>query len=282
MAPALAAIVLWSTLATLAVRLAAVPPLLLAGVSLLIGSSFGLARWRQWPMRPGVLALGVYGLLGYHFVFFQALRRAPPVEANLVNDLWPLLIILLTPLFQSGRRLRARHAGAGAMGFAGAALLVTGGRWGFSAEHAAGYAFALAAAVIWATYSLASSRLGTVPTGAVGAFCALSGGLALVLHRLLEPAYSISAGEAPYVLAMGLGPLGYAFYAWDEAMKRGDPRAVGALAYLIPLASTLLLAAFAGGRLGPGIWLAMALVVGGAALGSWDPGRAERVYSGGG
>lgn len=243
---------------------------MLAGSALLIGSLFGLSRWRQWRLPPAVLALGVYGLLGYHFVFFQALRRAPPVAANLVNDLWPLLIILLTPLFQRERRLTLRHAGAGLMGFAGAALLVTGGRWGFEATHLPGYAFALAAAVIWATYSLASSRLGAIATGAIGAFCAVSGALALILHKLLETPYSFSAHEFPLVLAMGLGPLGYAFYAWDEAMKRGDPRVVGALAYLIPLASTLLLAAFAGGRLESTVWLAMALVLGGAALGSYN------------
>ena len=255
-------------LATLTVRLAAVPPFLLAGLSLCLGSVFGLTRWRQWTMRPAVLALGVYGLLGYHLVFFQALRRAPPVEANLVNDLWPLLIILMTPLFKKTLRLGVRHAAAGLMGFCGAALLVTGGRWGFAAEHLPGYAFAFAAAVVWSTYSLASSRLGQVPTGAVGAYCAASGVLALVLHSFLEPAYTLGAREAPFVLAMGLGPLGWAFYAWDDAMKRGDPRVVGALSYLIPLASTLLLAAFAGGRLDGTVWLAMALVVGGAALGA--------------
>lgn len=250
------------------------PPLLLAGAALLTGSVFGLTRWRQWRMRPAVLALGVYGLLGYHFVFFQALRKAPPVEANLVNDLWPLLIILLTPRFQKDRRLTGRHAAAGLTGFAGAALLVTGGRWGFEAEHLAGYGFALAAALVWATYSLASSRLASVPSGAVGAFCAVSGALALVLHFLLEPPYALTAGELPYVLAMGLGPLGWAFYAWDDAMKRGDPRVVGALSYLIPPASTLMLAAFAGGRLDKTVWLAMALVIGGAALGSWKGAEA--------
>lgn len=265
---ALTAIALWSTLATLTVHLADVPPLLLAGAALLVGSVFGLTRWRQWRMRPRVLALGVYGLLGYHFVFFQALRRAPPVEANLVNDLWPLLIILLTPLFQKDRRLTVRHVGAGLMGFVGAALLVTGGRWGLSAEHLPGYLFALAAAVVWSTYSLASSRLGSIPTGAVGGFCAVSGALALFLHTLLEPPYALSAGQAPYVLAMGLGPLGYAFYAWDDAMKRGDPRVVGALSYLIPLASTLMLVAVGAGHFGPAVGVAMALVIGGAVLGS--------------
>lgn len=248
------------------------PPLKLAGVALLVGSVFGLRRLPEWRLRPAVLLLGVYGLLGYHFVFFQALRRAPPVEANLVNDLWPLLIILMTPLFQPGRRLGLRHAAAGLLGFSGAALLVTGGRWAFSAEHLPGYAFALAAAFVWTTYSLALTRLAHVPTGAVGAFCAASGALALLLHAWLEPAHSFTRAELPAALAMGLGPLGWAFYAWDDAMKRGDPRVVGALSYLIPLVSTLLLAAFAGGRLDATVWAAMALVIGGSWLGAAKPG----------
>ncbi|MBI5595524.1 MAG: EamA family transporter [Elusimicrobia bacterium] len=272
MAPGLAsawtAIALWSTLATLTVRLAGVPPLLLAGCALTIGGLVGLPRRRDWRVAPRVLALGVYGLFAYHFVFFKALRLAPPVEANLVNDLWPLLIVLLSPLFDPARRLTGRHAAAGLMGFTGAALLVGGAQASFAPEHAAGYAFALAAALIWSTYSLASSRLTAVPTGAVGLYSLVSGLLALLCHALLEPRHAWSLGEVPLVLAMGVGPMGFAFYAWDDAMKRGDPRVVGVLSYFIPLASTLLLAAFAGGRLGPGVWGAMALIVGGGLLGA--------------
>ena len=41
--------------------------------------------------------------------------------------------------------------------------------------------------------------------------------------------------------------MGAAFFLWDRALKRGDPRVIGNLAYLTPLLSTLLLVA-----LGPG------------------------------
>jgi len=33
--------------------------------------------------------------------------------------------------------------------------------------------------------------------------------------------------------------MGGAFYAWDAALKRGDPRVIGALSYLTPLLSTV-------------------------------------------
>jgi hypothetical protein len=50
------------------------------------------------------------------------------------------------------------------------------------------------------------------------------------------------------IVAVGLGPLGAAFYLWDAALKRGDARRIGILSYLTPLASTLLLVARRAGR----------------------------------
>jgi len=42
---------------------------------------------------------------------------------------------------------------------------------------------------------------------------------------------------------MGLGPMGAAFFLWDYALKRGDPRLIGTLAHLTPVLSTALLIA---------------------------------------
>jgi drug/metabolite transporter (DMT)-like permease len=51
-------------------------------------------------------------------------------------------------------------------------------------------------------------------------------------------------------------------------MKRGDPRVIGALAYLTPLLSTLLLVLVGGGRFTPLAGCAMGLIVAGAVVGS--------------
>ena len=265
---ALGAIALWSTLAVLGLKLARVPPFLLVGSALLLGAACG-ARGISFRIRPTVLLLGVYGLFAYHFCLFLALRLAPPVEANLVNYLWPLLIVVLAPLFVPGTRLRTRHVAGALLGFGGAALLVTGGRLGFSLEGTRGYLLALAAAVIWSTYSLLTKRIGAFPTSAIATFCLVSGALALACHAVLEPAYAPRGADLPYLVLMGLGPMGAAFYLWDRALKAGDPRVVGTLAYLTPLFSTLMVATFGGGRFGWTSGAAMALIVGGAALGSW-------------
>jgi drug/metabolite transporter (DMT)-like permease len=110
------------------VALAHVPPFLLTGAALVIGSIPAWPLWRQWRIPLRTLALGVYGLFGFHFLLFIALRHAPAVEANLVNYLWPLLIVVMAPLFLPGMRLRAVHVGAALAGFAGAGLAIAGGR----------------------------------------------------------------------------------------------------------------------------------------------------------
>ena len=104
---ALGAIALWATLASLGVALGHVPPFLLTGLALVIGSVPAWPLARQWRVPASTLALGIYGLFGFHFLLFVALRNAPPVEANLVNYLWPLLIVVLAPLFLPGMKLRA-------------------------------------------------------------------------------------------------------------------------------------------------------------------------------
>ena len=232
-----------------------------------------------------MLAVGIYGLFGFHFFLFLALRLAPPLQANVVNYLWPLLLVLLAPLFLADARLTGRHVAGALLGLAGAALAIATSPHASSASDAArphaalGYAAALASALIWATYSLATRRLHAhgvrFPTAAIGAFCLLSGLLALACHALLEPAHRWTATEWPPLLALAIGPMGAAFFLWDAALKRGDARTIGTLAYATPVASTLLLGLGDAARFGWPIVVALALVVSGAVVGS-RTGRAAR------
>ncbi len=282
---ALSAIALWSLLAWLGVSLSHVPPFLLTGIALLVGSLIALPlSWEQgrlnlaaWKMPWSHLALGVYGLFGFHFLLFIALRHAPPVQANLVNYLWPLGIVVLAPLFLPGVKLKAVHVLAACMGFAGASVAILGGRASGAADlptqgFAWGFIPAAGSAFIWASYSLLSKRLAmqgtSFATSAIGLFGLVSGLLSLLCHALLEPSVALSAQDGVYLALMGLGPLGAAFYLWDAALKRGDAQQIGILSYITPLASTALLLVATGQALSGSIALAAALIVGAAILGS--------------
>lgn len=272
---ALAAIALWSTLAALGVLLAHVPPFLLTGIALLIGSlialplsGFRLAAWRV-PWRT--LALGVYGLFGFHLLLFIALRTAPAVQANLINYLWPLGMVVLAPVLLPGVRLRPAHVGAALLGFAGAALVILGGSDAgdgvFRDGWHTGYAFALASALVWSTYSLGTRRVARFETAAVGTFALVSGVLSLLCHALFESPVRLGSRDLALIALLGLGPLGGAFFLWDAALKRGDPRRIGLLAFLTPLLSTIIVVVATGQALQAHVALAAAMIVGAAAWG---------------
>ena len=265
--PALGAIFLWGGLAALALRLAAVPPFLLTGMALVIGSLVGGRALLRRPPPLRALALGVYGLFGFHYFLFLALRHAPPVEANLVNYLWPLLIVVLAPAIVPGVRMSGRHVVAAVMGFAGAALLITSSGE-VTGGPAIGYAFAAISAFIWSTYSLLTRRFAAFPTEYVSWICLVSGVASLACHFAFEPRFVPQGSEWITLVVLGVGPMGAAFFLWDVAMKRGDPRAIGNLAYLTPLLSTLGLVLFGGAKLSAVALPAIASIVAGAWLGS--------------
>lgn len=273
---ALGAIAFWATLASLGTALSHVPPFLLTGLALAIGSVLSLPQLlrdrRAWAVPPRTLALGLYGLFGFHFLLFIALRHAPPVEANLVNYLWPLFMVVLAPLLLKGMTLRPLHVVAALLGFAGAAIAILGARGGTSASVATtaawGFLPALGSAFIWASYSLWTQRVPAFPTAAIGLFGLVSGLLALVCHALLEPSVALSGRDWLLIALCGLGPLGAAFYLWDMALKRGDARQIGILSYLTPLASTGLLLVLTGRPLSWTITLAALMIISAAVIGT--------------
>lgn len=269
------ALVLWSTLAVLTTLVNSVPAFqllamafflaaLLAAVKWTVRGESVMARLRQ-PL--GAWALSVTGLFGNYLAYFLALRLAPPVEANLLNYLWPLLIVLFSALLP-GARLRPRHVFGALCGMAGAVILIVGPGAAFDPRFALGYGAALISAVSWSAYSVASRRYKDVPSDAVGGFCAATAILAAVCHFAFEPTVTPAGWQWLVILAMGLGPTGAAFYAWDYGCKHGDIRALGTLAYGVPLLSTTLLIVTGRGAFDWHIVPAAALIIGGAAIGT--------------
>jgi drug/metabolite transporter (DMT)-like permease len=72
------------------------------------------------------------------------------------------------------------------------------------------------------------------------------------------------------IVALGLGPVGLAFFVWDYGVKRGDIKALAAFSYASPLISTLLLVAFGRAEASWAIAAACVLVVGGALIAARD------------
>lgn len=273
----LTAILMWSLLAVLTVTTGKIPAFQLAAMTFAIGALVGFLTWLGRPdaaralrQRPAAWLVGVGGLFGYHALYFLALRFAPPAEAGLLNYLWPLLIVMFSALLP-GERLAPHHVIGALLGLAGTVLLFAGNSGGFAPGQVPGLAAAFVAAFVWAAYSVMSRRLRSVPTDAVAGFCLATALLAAAVHGLVEATvWPDTVAQWLAITALGVGPVGAAFYAWDIGMKRGDIRVLGAASYATPLLSTsfLILAGFA--RPSASIAIAALLIAGGGLIAAKD------------
>lgn len=246
----LLAVLMWATLALFTAASGKVPPLQLIAMCLLVGGMLGAVRWLRRPAtlhqalkhKWTVYALGCAGLFGFHLFYFTALRHAPIIEASLISYLWPMLIVLFSSLLP-GEHLGFHHLAGATLGLAGAVLIVSGGNMvEFRPEYAYGYLAALGAAITWAGYSVLSRRLAHISVDVITIFCFGSALLAAIAHLMLEQTlWPQTQTQWLAVLALGLAPVGGAFYVWDTGMKHGDIQFLGVAAYAAPLLSTLLL-----------------------------------------
>src|SRR5438270_6485764 len=275
----LTAILMWSLLAVLTVATGRIPAFQLAAMTFAIGALVGFLTWVGRPdavkalrQPPMAWIVGVGGLFGYHALYFLALRFAAPAEAGLLNYLWPLLIVLFSSLLP-GERLAPHHILGALLGFTGTVILLLGtnGSSGFGPGHGPGLLAAFIAAFVWAAYSVMSRKLKSVSTDAVAGFCLATALLSALVHALVEvTVWPDTISQWLAITALGVGPVGAAFYAWDVGMKRGDIRVLGAASYATPLLSTafLILAGFA--ATSASIAVAAVLIAGGCLVAAKD------------
>ena len=279
------AVLLWALLALFTIGSAPVPPFQLNAMTFAIGGTIGLiwiaatGGWSKLRTVPWtVYAFGTLGVFGYHALYFSALRLAPPAEASLIAYLWPLFIVLFSGLLP-GERLGVLHVVGAIVAFSGAALIVAPGIDGFGSDPTAvrGLLLAGLCALTWSGYSVLSRQLGNVPTESVAIFCVATAILSVPAHMMLEvTAWPTASQGWLAIAALGLGPVGLAFYVWDVGVKSGDIQVLGVASYAAPLLSTLVLIVVGVASASPKLILSAALIAGGAGLAALASGKVQR------
>ncbi|AUT65844.1 DMT family transporter [Paraburkholderia terrae] len=240
---AFTAIILWSAFATLSMPLRHLPPLLVTGLALLAGSLVTLRHISAWKVRWSTFIFGSGCLFLYHFCLLKSFTYGSVPVANLINYTWPFLLVLMSSVCNGRKRGCFAELTCCAIGFIGCAVLVlqpmTNGT--FEARNSIGYGFAAAAAVVWAGYTFLTPRFEAHSAWAVGGFCAASGLAALAVHAVAGPSVELSARDVAWIAAIGVGPLGIAFVAWNHASRFCDPGLLGSISYLCPPLSLVIL-----------------------------------------
>lgn len=269
----------WASLALLTVYAEGIPPfqLLALNTGTAFLSGLILLAWRgraalgalRQPAVPWLTSLAAIFL--YHSLYFYALSKIPPARASLIAYFWPLLIVILSGI--SARAVRMGHLAGAIIGMAGVAILfMDRGAEGNLEGTLSGYLAAACCAVIWATYSVSNRRFAAIPSEMLVGTCGGVAVLSAIFHVLFETTVAPTPSQWGVIVLLGLGPVGLAFLAWDHATKHGNVALLGAMSYLTPLASTLLLVASDKAEITVWLGLSATMIVTGAVV----AGRARR------
>jgi drug/metabolite transporter (DMT)-like permease len=245
--------------------------LALAWIRLRGGSASAMLRLpRKYLYGCGLLFVACN--VSLYLAIGACLDRSQTLVVALVNYLWPVLTVALSvPIL--GRRAKKWLPWGCLVAVAGTAVALLGGERldpGFWATARGLFilAMGLVAAVSWGLYSNLARLWGDPDRGAVPLF-ALATAAALGLLLLLRPEtprWSLRA--VLEVATLGVASLMAAYALWDLGMRRGDHAFLAVCSYFVPVASTMVSAAYLGVRPGWHVLVGCALVTAGALLSS--------------
>ncbi|MBJ3777229.1 DMT family transporter [Acuticoccus mangrovi] len=216
----LAAAMLWGTIGTLqALMPPGRDPLIVASLRLTLGAAtLGALALLAPPARRALLRLPRGGILLagaamgiYNMIFFVAVGLAGVgIATALAIGSAPVWVSLYEHTRYGVRPTRARLAGQAAS-IAGAVLLAAAGR--ALDASLTGILMALGAGSLYATYSLATSRLATrAPSGAVAAATfAVAAVVVAPVWLVADAAWITAPGAWPKLLALGIVSTGLAY-----------------------------------------------------------------------
>lgn len=248
---ALVAIVLWgiSFVATKAALRELAPVALVFG-RVVLGAAVLVALLAARRERPALTAGGWrdLALLGFIGVFIhpvlqaQALTMTSAINTGWLIGLTPIWAAILAALFLGERPGPGPRAGF-AIGFAGALLIVTGGRFGaevIGLPSTRGDLLILLSTVNWAVYTIVGRRI--LPR--LGARVATAGAMVLggamlapwfLLEGGLGAFQALSPGTWGALVFLGVGCSGLGYLLWYGALEKLEAGQVAVFLYLEPL-----------------------------------------------
>ena len=279
---ALAAVLLWSTVATgfkLGLARFEVVQLLWLGVIvswLIFACHAAFTGALRLPREHWlwVIVLGLINPAAYYLILFEAYDRLPAHIAQPLNYTWAITLALLAvPIL--GQRLGVRRLVGIVISYAGVVMLLSSA--GDSADHsvgAIGVFLALFSTLLWASYWLLTTRLTVAGSGLM--FWSFSAALPCVtLACLLGPGLPALGTDAiVYGGWVGAIEMGVTYLLWQRALSLADNAAsIAQLIFLSPFLSLLLIHLVLGEAIASGAIAGLGLIVAGLIVSREMPER---------
>jgi drug/metabolite transporter (DMT)-like permease len=216
-------------------------------------------RLRLW----GIGSVFVFNSIAY----FRALERIPASVTALVLYTYPVIVALLAALV-GVERLTGRAVLAALGAFAGCALTARGAP-ADAPLSPSGVGWALAAAFVYASYIVLSSRFGAgVPARVLALHLAQAAAVVCVAFGLAGGGLALPLDARALLAVAGMGVVStvVAMIAFLAGMALVGPTRASVLSSLEVVVTLVLAFLFLGERLGPAQWAGAALILGAVAL----------------
>lgn len=238
-------IFLWSSLAIFAEQINHLPSLLTLGVSFFLGTLLGVKSFNKDTSLKAIIITSV-SYFFYHFFLYESFRYAPVLEANLIQYLWPSFIIILGPVLIKGEKYNNSFFVALVGSIVALSILGINAFDSLTSIHLRGYLYAFGAAVVWSIFSIISKGDSNFNQKSVSIGCMSTSLVSLLIYFTFqkEGKLDIQLYNIIFLVIIGLGPFGLAFYLWDKSLKECSTKQIGVASLLTPVLSNLLLFIF--------------------------------------
>lgn len=190
---------------------------------------FPIAHWIERPNWKEVLkewklliVLAIFGIIGYNFLLYEALRFTTSLNAALVNSMNPALIVLCSSLL-----LREKISPLSALGLLvsllGVLLVLTNGQlWQIlHIDYNQGDLLMLLAILVWTIYSILGRKIRSAPPISVTALSALFGLVMLLPFVFVKGIHVPVTHETVIgILYMGIFPSVGSFIFWNASIRQ--------------------------------------------------------------
>ncbi|ATX78167.1 transporter, EamA-like family [Reinekea forsetii] len=274
---AMAAILLWSTVATafkIALQYHSVIGLLagasLTSVLVLMAILFAqgklLRAIRSFPSNLlNALLLGSLNPVLYYLVLFEAYRRLPAQVAQPVNYTWAITLALLSvPILK--HRLTRRDLWGLLLGYSGVVVISIAGKEVTGSLDYWGLALAIFSTLLWAGFWLLNTKKNNLDPiiGLFHNFLVSLPILGLLIWFVPPPPVQWGLMSITSLVYVGLFEMGITFVFWQMALMRtGNAARLGTLIFLSPLISLFLIHLVLKEPLQLATFLGLALIIAG-------------------
>ncbi|MBS0286887.1 MAG: DMT family transporter, partial [Proteobacteria bacterium] len=203
-------------------------------------------RWLTVIKQPAFVWLaGLSGICLSDFAYIYGAQHAPIAHVDLIDYLWPCLVVAFTSMLPK-ERFTVPHMVGAFLGFAGVAVLVHNeiSLNGFNLHYFIGYGLSLFGAFLWSGYSAFSRYNKHLPTEMIGMYCGLGAVLCLLLHLKFETFVTPTWTEGSLAVITGLSGAGIAYQLWDHGVKFGNIYLLSSITYVARIVAMALLVMF--------------------------------------